>query len=314
MRLLFKSTMLIAYMQASVAFSIPKPSIHFRTAAAKENAKMRDSIRDEVCSNEGKPVKHLLPPSSSSNSNNPFATVSIDIRAFLDLNNNGKIDAEDLKIMFHPLMKMLDANGTGKFDVGDSKAIISVLLLVSALLFNPLAAEAIGGAAIGNFLGEVYTGRVHGESVILRLTDPPEMRNDLPNYVRPTKENGAGIEQLLKDLRFSKVCSTLPEENEEIYIFYPYPDAPKSIHTNRNKMTGDFPVRALATKVDSKKQTFTAVPMDTSLAPIDERAYPFPSMWPIVYTIVGMYALAREETSVFVQKVQDILSNEVRET
>ncbi|GFH44044.1 predicted protein [Chaetoceros tenuissimus] len=127
------------------------------------------------------------------------------------------------------------------------------------------------------------------------------MRNDYPDYVR------------LHDRKWGHhKCSYLPEENEEIDIFYPYSNAPKSIHANRNWFTGHFQF-AVATNVDEKKCTFTAVPTNTKYAPIEKKAYPDPTIWPIVFTIFGMYALAKEETSVFVQKVQDILSNEVRE-
>ncbi|GFH43889.1 predicted protein [Chaetoceros tenuissimus] len=97
----------------------------------------------------------------------------------------------------------------------------------------------------------------------------------------------------------SKVCSTLPGDND---IFYPNSNAPKPIHANRNKVPGDFQVRALATNIDEKKSTFTAVPTDKKYAPID--------WWPVIYTIFGMYMLAREETIMILQKIQNKLTDD----
>ncbi|GFH44042.1 predicted protein [Chaetoceros tenuissimus] len=292
MRLLFKSALLIAYMQASIAFSIPKPSIQFRTVTTKENAQIRECIGDEVCSNEVKPVmKHLLHPSFFSNSSNPFGTVSFDIRAFLDFNDDGKIDTEDVKIMFHPLTKMLDVNCTGNVDVGDSKAIISVLLLVSALLLNPVAAGALGLGGGGSFRGGSFGGGSFGGGSV---ADPGMPLFEDVYKVDYTMSNA---NKYAKNEGQSKVYSTLPGDND---MFYPKLNTPKPVHANRDKDTGGFQARALSTNIE--EEISTAVRSDAKYTPI--------TIWPVIYTIFGMYMLAREETIMILQKIQNTLTDD----
>lgn len=168
MRLLFKSTLLITYMQASVAFSIPKPFSQFRNATTKENAKMRECIGCDISILEGQPVKNLLTQSFSSNSRKHCTALSTSIRALLDLNNNVKNDAQNIKIMFQSPMEMLDMNGNGKIQKMDFKAIISVLMLSGVLLFNPVPAGALGLGGGGWYVP----------------SGPADMRNDYPDYVR----------------------------------------------------------------------------------------------------------------------------------
>lgn len=74
-------------------------------------------------------------------------------KSMLDRNNDGKIDADDLKILRKEFEALLDVNGDGKVDMKDAQAALSIFIVSSALVASPDAAVAKGGGHGGGHGG-----------------------------------------------------------------------------------------------------------------------------------------------------------------
>mmetsp|Transcript_3825 Transcript_3825/g.7169 ORF Transcript_3825/g.7169 Transcript_3825/m.7169 type:complete len:134 (-) Transcript_3825:1040-1441(-) len=72
--------------------------------------------------------------------------VKVAVHSILDVNNDGKVDIEDVKAA---LSSLLDVNRDGKLDVKDIKAAISIALMTGALVLSPQSALAKGGGGHG---------------------------------------------------------------------------------------------------------------------------------------------------------------------
>ena len=82
--------------------------------------------------------------------------------SLLDLNGDGRVDAEDLGVLMGQFESLLDVNGDGRVDADDARAALSIFALSSALVVSPGAAVAKGGGHGGGHGGHAHWhGRRH---------------------------------------------------------------------------------------------------------------------------------------------------------
>mmetsp|Transcript_8027 Transcript_8027/g.10781 ORF Transcript_8027/g.10781 Transcript_8027/m.10781 type:complete len:418 (-) Transcript_8027:544-1797(-) len=165
-------------------------------------------------------------------------------KSFLDLNKDGKIDAEDMKVLVSRLEKCFDINGDGKVDAKDAKAALSIVTLSSALFISPSPAQAKGGHGGGHSSSHSH----HSSSRRRRSSGGYDSRysdeeEHLPKYKRPNRQGSVSLDP--------RMCFDLPEDREIVEVLY------------ENEFSGAY-VQASVVDVQESKCKFTVQPLDNS--------------------------------------------------
>jgi len=221
--------------------------------------------------------KHGRSDNVSNADNHPPTLFHLSLKSMLDLNNDGKVDIEDLHVVTNNLkLHCLDVNGDGNIDAEDAKTALSIMALFTALLTSsPLPADAKGGGhGGGGGHGHSSHGRGHGRRSGTPGGGVNSDDDDMGGFYRPNHTLG------MKDFQ-PTVCWQLPEEGEEIHARY--------------EGAKDY-VPSTVIEVDKSRCEFKSIPLDDGdgvVVPWTHTQVSNLEVYAIISLFVGVFALDR---------------------